>query len=30
LLRVYAKVIDGDQARSNRRIDGALRGDDVS
>jgi integrase len=28
LLRVYAKCIDGDQQRSNRRIDAALRGDD--
>ena len=27
LPRVYAKCIDGDQQRSNRRIDAALRGD---
>jgi len=27
LLRVYAKCTDGDQQRSNRRIDAALRGD---
>jgi integrase len=28
LLRVYAKCIDGDQHRANRRIHAALRGDD--